>query len=207
MTGLSVGGGARILMPVMHEDDAANSDEILMQRYRDGDAGAFDRLYARHKGGLFRYVLRQCGNRSVAEELFQEIWMKLIGARHTYTVRAKFTTYLYTLAHHRLIDHYRTQRGGVTLSFDDDDGPYLEALEADRASDPAQQADTAQQAQQLLNLIAALPAPQREAFLLQQEAGMSVEAIAQTTGVSRETAKSRLRYALSRLRQGAQELS
>jgi RNA polymerase sigma-70 factor (ECF subfamily) len=190
----------------MHEDDAPNSDEALMQRYRDGDAGAFDTLYARHKGGVFRYVLRQCGNRGVAEELFQDIWMNLIRARLGYTVRAKFTTYLYTLAHHRLIDYYRTQRGGVPVSFDDEDGPPLDELQAAAAADPAQQVANVQQAQQLLQLIEALPPPQREAFLLQQEAGMSIEDIAQATGVSRETAKSRLRYALARLRRSAQEL-
>jgi len=177
-----------------------------MERYRDGDAGAFDVLYGRHKGGLFRYVLRQCGSRGVAEELFQEVWMNLIRARAAYTVQARFTTYLYRLAHNRLIDHYRAQAGGVPVSFDDEDGPALDNIEAGRSDDPAVNADVRQQAQRLLRLIAALPAAQREAFLLQQESDMSVEEIAQTTGVSRETAKSRLRYAIARLRAGMDEL-
>lgn len=173
-----------------------------MERYRDGDAGAFDRLYGRHKGGVFRYLLRQCGNRGIAEELFQEVWMNLIRARAAYTVQAKFTTYLYRLAHNRLIDHYRMQAGGVPVSFEDDDGPVIDNLEAGRGDDPAVSADVRQQAQRLLQLIAALPGAQREAFLLQQESDMSVEEIARTTGVSRETAKSRLRYAIAKLRQG-----
>ena len=80
--------------------------------YRDGDAGAFDALYARHKGGLYRYLLRQCREPAAAEELFQDVWMNLIRARARYTVQAKFTTYLYRLAHNRLIDHYRKHEPG-----------------------------------------------------------------------------------------------
>lgn len=185
----------------MPRDNTAG-DEELMERYRDGDAGAFDSLYGRHKGGVFRYLLRQCGNRGIAEELFQEVWMNLIQARAAYTAQAKFTTYLYRLAHNRLIDHYRAQGGGVPVSFDAEDGPTLDHVEASRSDDPAVSADVRQQAQRLLQLIAALPAAQREAFLLQQESAMSVEEIAQATGVSRETAKSRLRYAIAKLRLG-----
>ena len=87
--------------------DNAAPDEELMNRYRDGDAHAFEVLYTRHKGPLYRYLLRQCGAAALAEELFQDVWMKLIRARERYEARAKFTTYLYHLAHNRLIDHYR----------------------------------------------------------------------------------------------------
>ena len=76
-----------------------------MQLYRDGDAGAFDVLYTRHKGGVYRYLLRQCREAAVAEELFQDVWMNLIRARAGYTVQAKFTTYLYRVAHDRMVDH------------------------------------------------------------------------------------------------------
>lgn len=189
------------------QPDMPVSDEQLMERYRDGDGGAFDLLYARHKGGLFRYLLRQCGDRGIAEELFQEVWMNLIRARGAYLVRAKFTTYLYCLAHNRLIDHYRLQAGGVPVSFNTEDGPALDDVAAGRADNPALQCEVRQQAQRLLQLVEALPAPQREAFLLQQESDMSVEEIAQATGVSRETAKSRLRYAIVKLRQGMAEFT
>ena len=181
-----------------------SSDEELMQRYRDGDAGAFDVLYGRHKGGVFRYMARQCGSRGIAEELFQDVWMNLIRARAAYTVQAKFTTYLYRLAHNRLIDHYRAQSGQAPASFDDADGPSLDQVAAARSDDPAVSADVRQQAQRILQLIESLPEAQREAFLLQQESDMSVEEIAQATGVNRETAKSRLRYAVAKLRQGVQ---
>ena len=176
------------------------TDEELMERYRDGDAGAFDRLYARHKGAVFRYLLRQCANHGVAEELFQDVWMNLVRARAVYTVQAKFTTYIYRIAHNRLIDHYRAQKGIALTSFDDEDGPSLDDVEAKPADDPAISAEQRQQAAGILQVIATLPAPQREAFLLQQESDMSVEEIARATGVTRETAKSRLRYALTKLR-------
>jgi RNA polymerase sigma-70 factor (ECF subfamily) len=182
---------------------ATTSDEELMERYRDGDAGAFDQLYARHKGGVFRYLVRQCGNRGVAEELFQDVWLNLVRARASYTVQAKFTTYVYHIAHNRLIDHYRAHAGGVLASFDEDEAT-LDNVPAPRSDDPAVSADVRQQAQRLLELIERLPAAQREAFLLQQESDMSIEDIAEATGVSRETAKSRLRYAIAKLRQGLQ---
>ncbi len=178
-----------------------------MERYRDGDAGAFDALYGRHKGGVFRYLARQCGNGGVAEELFQEVWMNVIRARANYTVQAKFTTYLYKIAHNRLIDHYRTQGAGALASFDVDEGPVLDEVAGTRGDDPAISADARQQARRLLELIDRLPPAQREAFLLQQESDMSVDEIAQATGVSRETAKSRLRYAIAKLREGMQQVA
>jgi RNA polymerase sigma-70 factor (ECF subfamily) len=176
------------------------SDEELMERYRDGDAAAFDVIYGRHRGGLFRYMLRQCGNRGVAEELFQEVWMNLVRARASYTVQARFSTYLYRLAHNRLVEYYRSQPGAAVAVTDEDAA--LESTAGARGDDPAVAADARQQAQRLLQLLDELPQAQREAFLLQQEGDMSVEEIAAATGVNLETAKSRLRYALAKLRRG-----
>jgi len=181
--------------------DHDNADETLMLRYADGDAQAFEWLYARHKGALYRYLLRQCGNAASAEELFQDIWLKLIKARHSYQVSAKFTTFLYHMAHNRLIDYYRSQARGIPASFEDDNTPDLEQLPAAAYQQPEQQEDRRRQVEQLLNQLMQLPEAQREAFLLRQEAGMSLDEIAQATGVSRETAKSRLRYAVAKLRQ------
>ncbi len=184
---------------------ADSSDEELMLSYRDGDAGAFDVLYARHKGGVYRYLLRQCRDGPVAEELFQDVWMNLIRARASYTVQAKFTTYLYRVAHNRLVDHYRQRAPAVLVSFDGEEEDALAEL-PDTSQRPAEEAlDDRRRAARLIELINDLPEAQREAFLLQQESGMSVEEIAQATGVTRETAKSRLRYALSKLRQGLNE--
>ena len=184
---------------------AESSDEELMLCYRDGDAGAFDALYTRHKGGVYRYLLRQCREAAAAEELFQDVWMNLVRARAGYTVQAKFTTYLYRLAHNRLIDHYRKHSHATVVSFEEE-GEEAIAQVPDEREQPADDAlDAKRQAARLMELIAGLPEAQREAFLLQQEGGMSVEEIAQATGVTRETAKSRLRYAMVKLRQGMRE--
>ena len=86
------------------------TDEDLMLMYRDGDASAFEILYRRHKGPVYRFILRRCGNTGVAEELFQDVWVKLIQARERYAVSARFTTYLYRIAHNRLIDHFRKSK-------------------------------------------------------------------------------------------------
>jgi len=187
--------------------DAAVSDEQLMIAYRDGDAGAFDTLYRRHKGPVYRYMLRQCRDAGVADELFQDVWMNLIRARERYTVQAKFTTYIYKLAHNRLIDHYRKhgQAAMVSLDHDSDDSenaPVMAEPVAAPRDEPEKHLDIKQQAAQLLELLGALPASQREAFVMQYEGGMSVDEIADATGVTRETAKSRLRYALTKIRQG-----
>jgi RNA polymerase sigma-70 factor (ECF subfamily) len=173
-------------------------DEALMLAYRAGDAAAFDALYARHKGGVFRYLRRQSGNAAVAEELFQDVWMRLIDARGRYEPQAKFTTWLYTIAHNRLMDHFRAAGRAVLVSYDDEDDPPPEPV-ADTPR-PEETLARKQDAGRLLAAIDALPVAQREAFLLQQEGDMSVEEIAAATGVNRETAKSRLRYALAKLR-------
>jgi RNA polymerase sigma-70 factor (ECF subfamily) len=184
--------------------DAGTPDEELMQRFSGGDASAFDALYSRHRGGVFRYLLRQCGNRAAAEELFQDIWMNLVQARSRYKVEAKFSTYLYTLAHNRLMDHFRRRKGVDLVSLDQDEDDPLE-LPASATLQPERAAESREQAARLLSLVDALPAAQREAFLLQEEGGLSLEEIAQVTGSNREAVKSRLRYALNKLRDGMKD--
>ena len=187
---------------------AEDTDESLMLRYAQGDAAAFDLLYARHRGGSFRYLLRHLGHdRAAAEELFQDVWANLIAARARYQVEAKFTTWLYTLAHNRLVDHYRRQRSLESLDADgddtDDDPP---ELPAPATAQPERQAQARQSAARLLALVEALPSAQREAFLLHEEGGLSLDEIAQVTGTDREAIKSRLRYAVTKLRRGMEDL-
>ena len=175
-----------------------------MLQYRDGDATAFDLLYARHKGALFRYCLRHCRERSTAEETFQDVWMRVIGARQRYEPRAKFATWLYRIAHNRVIDRYRSDKSGRFQSLDDnEDIGVLPA--ADRNDEPDRRLASGQQAARLRTLLAGLPAEQRDVFLLHEEAGLGLDAIAEVSGVGRETAKSRLRYALSKLRAALKE--
>ena len=172
-----------------------------MLAYAAGDAVAFDMLYARHKGGVYRYLARQCRQSGIADELFQDVWMNLIRARATYAPTAKFTTWLYRLAHNRMIDHFRAS-GHLTLVSSDDEAheEAVLALPAARASEPEPRVENRELGERLRAALATLPPAQREAFLLQQEGGMSLTEIAALTGVGAETVKSRLRYALSKLR-------
>jgi RNA polymerase sigma-70 factor (ECF subfamily) len=178
------------------------SDETLMLRYRASDADAFAKLYERYKGPLYRYFLRHSGVRAVAEELFQDVWLNIVRAREQYTVQAKFSTYLYRLAHNRLVDYYRRQSVAVAASWEDGAGPPSEEVQFTSGEEPETQAHMRFQVVRLMELLRTLPEVQREAFLLREEGGMSVEEIAEATGVERETAKSRLRYAINRLRRG-----
>jgi RNA polymerase sigma-70 factor (ECF subfamily) len=180
---------------------AATTDEDLMLAYAAGDGAAFDALYARHKGGVYRYLLRQCRQGGVADELFQDVWMNLIRARASYAPTAKFTTWLYRLAHNRLIDHYRASAHLSLVSADDEAHvDAIAALPGHRGDEPQVRAENSELGERLRAAVAALPPAQREAFLLQQEAGLSLAEIAELTGVGTETVKSRLRYALAKLR-------
>jgi RNA polymerase sigma-70 factor, ECF subfamily len=178
--------------------DDARTDESLMLAYRDGEAAAFEALYARWRGRLYRYLAHQAPAR--ADELFQDVWLRVVGARGGYQPTARFATWLFRITHNRLMDHYRAQARGMAALYDDpDDDP------AGDVPAPAHEAPDAllarkELARHILDALAALPAPQREAFLLAEEGGLGLEEIAQATGVGRETAKSRLRYAFARLR-------
>lgn len=175
-------------------DDSA-SDESLMRRYAAGEAAAFEPLYRRHKDGLWRYFLRQGCDQATAAELYQDVWSNLIRSRAGYQPSARFATWLYRLAQNRLIDHWRARRPQDELDETD------ERLADPEHRNPAARASQAEQAQRLLAALSGLPQEQRQAFLLQAEAGLSLEEIAAQQGVGRETVKSRLRYALAKLRQ------
>jgi RNA polymerase sigma factor (sigma-70 family) len=185
---------------------AAGSDEALMLAYARGDAHAFETLYGRHKGGVYRYFVRSLREPGLADELFQDVWASLVKARATYTVEAKFSTWLYRLAHNRLIDHYRRAQLVQFVPVDgaEEEGEPLD-WPASEAPGPEVQVASRQAAAQLKKLVEALPPAQREAFLLQAEGGLSLEAIAEATGTGRETVKSRLRYAFDKLRAGMKD--
>lgn len=184
-------------------DTADDSDEALMLAYQAGDMAAFDRLYERHRGSLYRFVLRQCRSPAHAEELFQDVWLNLIQARDRYRPDARFAAYLYTLARHRLTDHHRRAgRFEQVVAADE-----LPELAASRVDEPHVRHEAKEKGARILALLEKMPAAQREAFLLRVEGGLSLEEIAQVTGVGFETAKSRLRYALVVLRDGLEQFA
>ena len=171
-------------------------DKALMLRYRDGDVTAFEMLYERHRGPLYRYLLRNVYDTGAAEDIFQEVWSRIVRNRASYRPLAKFTTYMYHIAHNCFIDHCRkTGRQPATVAIDDES-----AADTSAGTDPVRSAAVYDLVAQLKVALAELPAAQREAFLLHEESGLSLEEIGQAMGVGRETVKSRLRYALAKLR-------
>ena len=178
-----------------------------MLRYADGDVSAFELLYQRNKGGVFRYLLRH-GAGNASEELAQDVWASVIRVRATYQATAKFTTYLYRLAHNRLIDFYRAEGRAewVSRDADEDTEDIVTAQPAARTLQPEVLVESGNIAARMRAAISSLPPAQREAFLMQQEGGMSVADIAEATGVPEETAKSRLRYAINKLRAQLEDL-
>jgi RNA polymerase sigma-70 factor (ECF subfamily) len=184
-------------MPLFNIADRQDKDAQLMLAYARGDADAFEQLYLKHKDGLFRFFLRQCGNQALAEELYQDVWVRVIDARLRYETKAKFSTWLFRIAHNILTDHYRK--------------PVEEALpgETEVPASWTDNPETILSGQEKLAryraMIQALPDEQREVFLLKEEAGMSLEDIARITGENFETVKSRLRYAAGKLKQALEE--
>lgn len=198
-------------MQSLPAEQESRTDEALMRAYGRGDARAFEVLYARHKGATYRYFLRHAGGQAAsADELHQDLWLKVIGARARYTAQAKFTTWLYTLARHRMIDHWRA-RDGVSLASLEDAEILAMAEESfaelqEGADDPLRASIDLQARQRLLAALADVPMLQRDAFLLHVEGGLSLDEIAGLTAASVETVKSRLRYAYRRLRTALEDL-
>lgn len=178
------------------------SDEILMARYGRGDAAAFELLYRRHEMRVWRYLERNVGNRATADELMQEVWFAVARDAARYEPSARFTTWLFTIAHNRMIDSIRVSRRHTSL--DDlgyDSDAVVQQLTANPSAGPFGEAVARDQARALMESIETLPPEQREAFLLQVEGDLSVEEIASITHSSFETTKSRLRYARTKLRE------
>ena len=176
-----------------------------MLAYRGGDAAAFEALYARWRGPLYRYFLRQCGHAGQADELYQDVFMRVIRAAEGYEPTAKFTTWLFRIAHNRLVDHWRKMgREPVDPIAPADEGDHGNDSEFDPSAPegaaPERQAEQRQLGQALTAALNELPELQREAFLLAEEGGLTLEEIASVSGVGRETIKSRLRYATGKLR-------
>lgn len=180
-------------------DTATVSDEQLMLAFQAGDARAFETLYRRYRGTLYRFLVRQAGNAATGDELYQDVWMTLVNQRERWQPTASLKTYLYRIAHSRIVDHFRKQgreRGFLILSLDADDAPEP-ACPASAADSAWTQQATADAVRRCLD---ALPPEQREAFLLKEESELALADIAAIVDAGAETVKSRVRYAIARLR-------
>ena len=177
-------------------EQEAISDERLMLAWVAGDASAFDQLYAHHRARLFRFLLRQVREQAVAEELFQDVWQKVIAARAGWKPDAPFGVWLYRIAHNRLADHWRAARHRPPAP---DDGDERAARQPD-PSTPERALSEFEQRRRLQRAIEQLPDEQRTVVLLRLEQELSLDEIGAVTGAGRETVKSRLRYAMDKLR-------
>lgn len=164
-------------------------DEALMQAYQRGDADAFECLYHRHKDGLYAFLYRHCQRHAVVEELAQDTWLAVVNRAETYSPEASFKTWLYRIAHNRMVDFWRRR--------DNSHAPLeAESQPLATARSPVEEDLT----RRLMAAIEALPAEQRDAVLLQEQ-GFTLRDIAGITLAAEETIKSRLRYARKQLRQ------
>jgi len=173
------------------------SDEALMKDYTNGNMQAFELLYGRHRGPLYRYILRQVKDTATANDLFQGSWEKIIKASGNYRPSAPFRAWMYRIARNHMVDYFRRIRPVSDILPDnikaDNPAPEDQLLDEQRSSD-------------LREAIKQLPVEQKDVLLLKLEAGLDLQTIADVTGVSRETAKSRLRYAVGKLKKVLKEL-
>ena len=189
------------------------TDDVLMAAYAQGDAAAFEQLYARHQVGLYRFVRRLLGPALAAQvdEVFQDTWLRVVQTRTRWAPQgASFRTWLFTLAHHRAIDLLRRSGREVALdAFESEDGEPWQPDAAAWQQWPAPSAAAPQgdelafwrrAGERLLSCLDELPLPQRSAFLLHHDDGLSLDEMAGALEVGFETAKTRLRYAMSKLR-------
>jgi len=174
-----------------------DDDDELMQRYARGDMRAFEALYRRHKTALYRYVVRQARNPETANDLFQETWSKVVTSRDRYEPRAQFRTFLFRIAHNCFVDHCR--RASVRNESSGGEDGWEGMLPGSEQDQPDTRAEQAELTTRYRAALSTLPAEQRDVFLL-YESGLSLDEVASVTAVGAETAKSRLRYAVSKLR-------
>lgn len=175
----------------MSYDDSTH-DELLMQAFQErGDMSAFNRLYQRYHSQLYRYLCNRVSQKVDGDELFQDIWAKVIKAKYVAQSGASFRTWLYTIARNRLTDYFRQRNISlVDMSAEeeavDDQGPDEKMIESQGSA-------------AILTMVKALPQQQQDVFLLKVESGLSIQEIADIYGENSETIKSRYRYAVKRL--------
>lgn len=179
-------------------------DEELLKMYLKGHFEAFEYLYARHKGGSYRFILRQVNTPDVAEDLMQELWIKVVSQRRRFNNNSKFSTWLYQMARNLLIDRFRHLEVVSNVIVQGEEGRASDNsldVEKGRSLEAEQALLKARQNKALKHCLQKLPKAQLESFLLKEEAAMSQSDIALVLDASLEATKSRLRTAYSNLRE------
>ena len=178
------------------------TDEELLAEFQQGDAGAFERLLRRHRGPLYTFFVRMLGDRARAEDLAQETFLRIVKGSASWEHRARFQTWLYTIARNLCVDASRRERFRRAESLDaqeGEEGPLVDAVASDGAT-PDRAAQSARLRPLLQRALLTLPAEQREVFVLREQAGLPFKEIAELVSANENTVKSRMRYALEGLR-------
>jgi RNA polymerase sigma-70 factor (ECF subfamily) len=176
------------------------TDEELLAAYQQGDPGAFEGLLRRHRAPLFTFLLRMLGDREKAEDLAQETFLRIVKGAQAWEHRARFQTWLFTIARNLCVDRARFRRTDSLDAQGPDDEPPLVDSVPGREIDPARGAESARLRPLLMKALLSIPQEQREVFVLREQAGIPFREIAEILGVNENTAKSRMRYALEGLR-------
>lgn len=172
------------------------SDEDLMRAFAGGSIEAFEELYSRHRTALYRYVLRKAGDTSTANDLYQGAWEKVIRGRNKYRRSFPFRAWLYRVTYNHVMDYYRRARPAAESHPDE--------LESEIPG-PDKQTEIDIRTLRLKRAIRRLPPEQKDVLLLKLESGLSLDEIAAVSGMKRETVKSRLRYAVDKLKKSLRE--
>lgn len=174
------------MRPTLHP-----GDDELMARFAAGDVGAFEELFERHRAPLYTLLVEQTGDPSLADDVFQDVFLRVVKQRGSYRPGGSFRAWLFTIGRNAMNDHRRRARvredEGATAASEAMPEP-SGRLEADEVRGRIEQA------------LGALPAEQREVFLLRERAELDFASIAEVCGCGLATARSRMRYALAALR-------
>ncbi len=196
-------------MPIGRGDD---SDEGLMLRYQKGDVRAFEILLGRHRRPVFNFILRYVGEPAQAEDLLQEVFLRVIKGAESYQKQAKLTTWLYTIARNLCVDASRRGKHRKAYSLDvpmdtdaGKDGATLLDVVADKAPGTDRKVMSKELHGRLHAAIGSLSEDQREVFLMREFLDMPFREIAEVVGCPENTVKSRMRYALEKLREELEE--
>jgi RNA polymerase sigma-70 factor (ECF subfamily) len=183
-----------------------SSDEELLASFQRGDASAFERLLRRHRAPLFNFLVRMLGDRERAEDLAQEAFLRIVKSAGAWQEKARFKTWLYTIARNLCVDQARRDKFRRADSLDaqasdgEEDGPTLGERMPSSEAGPDRSAESSQLRPLLVRALMALPEEQREVFVLREQSGLAFKEIAELVGVNENTVKSRMRYALEGLR-------
>ena len=182
------------------------SDYELIQRFIKGEQSCFEQLIHRHKNKVFAYISLYIRDHALAEDLFQDTFVKVIQSVKTgkYYDNGKFLSWVMRIAHHLIIDHFRRVKQMNTISNDDYESDIFNSR---KLADATVEDDMIRRQIQkdVRKMISLLPEDQREVVILRHYAGLSFKEIAEITDVSINTALGRMRYALINMRKLMEE--